>query len=119
MGQVSGADFAQFAKDVTRASLGIESMAEAAEMRAARGALQTAQAVAPVESGETRAEIRIVRRSRGGLAVEASSEASPYQEYGTSVMAPNPFILPAVERWGPGLVTEVEKIRDEVVRRLS
>lgn len=116
---MSGADFAAFARDITRATLGIESMAEAAEMRVAQGALKTARSVVPVDSGETRAELRIVRRSRGGLAVESSTEASPYQEYGTSVMAPNPFILPAVERWGPQLVTEVEKIRNEVVRRLS
>lgn len=116
---MSGSEFARFALDITRASLGIESMAEAAEMRAARGALQTARAVAPVKSGATRDEIRIVKRQRGGLAVESSTEASPYQEYGTSVMPPSPFILPAVERWGPGLVTDVEKIRNEVVRRLS
>lgn len=116
---MSGAAFAQFARDITLASLGIESMAEAAELRAARGALKTARAVAPVKSGETRAEIHIVKRQRGGLAVESSTEAAPYQEYGTSVMAPNPFILPVVERWGPQLVTDVEKIRDEVVRRLS
>lgn len=116
---MSGAQFAQLARDVTRASLGIESMAEAAEMRAARGALKTAQSIAPVDTGETRDEIRIVKRQRGGLAVESSTEAAPYQEYGTSVMAPNPFILPAVERWGPQMVADVEKIRDEVVRRLS
>jgi HK97 gp10 family phage protein len=116
---MSGAQFATFAGDLLRASLGIESMAEAAEMRAARGALQTARAVAPVDSGETRNEIHIVKRRGGGLSVESSTEASPYQEYGTSIMPPNPFILPAVERWGPELVTDVEKIRDLVVKRLS
>jgi hypothetical protein len=112
-------EFARYARDLTRAAVGIESLAEAAEMRAARGALSMARSVAPVDTGETRAEIRIVRRKSGGVAVESSTEAAPYQEYGTSVMAPNPFILPAVDRWGPELVRDVEGIRDEVVRRLA
>lgn len=112
-------EFARFAQDLARAAVGIDSMAEAAELRAARGALETARAVAPVDKGDLRASLRIVRRKSGGVSVEATSEAAPYQEYGTSVMAPNPYILPAVDRWGPQLVRDVEGICDEVVRRLT
>ena len=115
---MSGADFARFARDVTRAAAGIETMAEAAEMRVAKLALKTARDLVPVDTGETRDEMRVVRR-RNGVAVESSTVASVFQEFGTSRMAPNPFIRPAVDRWEPRLVAEVEGIRDHVVRKLG
>ena len=45
--------------------------------------------------------------------------AAVFQEFGTSVMAPNPSIRPSIDRYGPQLVRDVEGIRDEVVRRLG
>jgi HK97 gp10 family phage protein len=114
-----GAEFARFARDLTRASLGIESMAEAAEMRVARFALETARDLVPVDTGETRNKMRVVRRRSGGVAVESSTVASVFQEFGTSLMAPNPFIRPSVDRWEPRLAAEVEGIRDHVLRKLG
>ena len=116
---MSGAEFARLARDITRAAVGIESMAEAAEMRVARRALATAKAVVPVDTGETRAEMRVVRRKGRGVVVESSTVAAIFQEFGTSLMAPNPFIRPAVDRHGPELVSEVEGIRDLVIRRIG
>jgi HK97 gp10 family phage protein len=112
-------EFARFARDLSRAAAGIESMAEAAEMRVARQALKTARDLVPVDTGETRAEMRVVRRKSGGVAVESSTVASVFQEFGTSRMAPNPFIRPAVDKWEPQLSVEVEKIRDHVLRKLG
>jgi HK97 gp10 family phage protein len=116
---MSGAEFARLARDVSRAALGIETMAEAAEMRVARLALETARDLVPVDTGETRNEMRIVRRKSGGVVVQSSTVASVFQEFGTSQMAPNPYIRPSVDRWGPRLVQEVESIRDQVVRKIG
>jgi HK97 gp10 family phage protein len=116
---MSGAEFARFARDVSRAALGIETMAEAAEMRVARLALETARDLVPVDTGETRNELRVVRRRNGGVAVESSTVASVFQEFGTSQMAPNPFIRPSVDRWEPRLVAELEGIIDKVVRKIG
>lgn len=112
-------EFARYARDLARAAVGLESMAEAAEMRVARGAAETARAVAPVDTGEMRDKIRVVRRKGRGAVVESPDVAAVFQEFGTSVMAPNPSIRPAIDVWGPRLVGEVEGIRDEVVRRLG
>lgn len=117
---MSGAEFARFALDLTRAAAGIEDLADAAVMRVTRGALKTARDVAPVgETGALKAGIRVVRRRDGSVAVESSEFYSAFQEFGTSRMAPNPFMRPAVDRWAPRLTQEVEGIRDRVVRRLG
>ena len=112
-------EFARYARDLARAAVGLDTMAEAAEKRVARGAAETARAIAPVDTGEMRSKIRVVKRRTGGWAVESPDVAAVFQEFGTSVMAPQPSIRPAVDLWGPRLVDEVEGIRDEVVRRLD
>jgi hypothetical protein len=116
---MSGAEFARLARDVVRAAAGIETLADAAEMRVAKGALDTARSLVGVDTGETRAEMRVVRRRDGSVALESSTVASIFQEFGTSRMAPNPFVGPAADRWGPRLVQEVESIRDQVVRKIG
>ena len=115
----TGEQFARFAKDLARAAVGLDSLAEAANLRVARGAAEDARAVAPVLTGKLSGSIRVVRRKDGSVAVESSEFYSAFQEFGTSTMAPNPFIRPAVDKWGPRLVDEVEGIRDEVVKRLG
>ena len=112
-------EFSRYARDLARAAVGLEDMAETAAKRVARGAAQTARDLAPVDTGEMRSKIRTVRRGDGSWAVESPDVAAVFQEFGTSTMAPNPSIRPAVDLWGPRLVDEVEGIRDEVVKRLS
>ena len=112
-------EFARYARDLARAAVGLESMAEAAEKRAATDAAEFARSVAPVDKGTMRSKITAKKRASGGWVVESPDVAAVFQEFGTSVMAPNPSIRPAVDRFGPQLVRDVEGIRDEVVRRLG
>lgn len=112
-------EFARYARDLARAAVGIEDMAEAAERRTAQGAAQTARDIAPEKTGEMKRKIRVVKRRAGGWAVESPDVAAVFQEFGTSDMAPNPSIRPAIEVWGPRLVHDVEVIRGVVVKRLS
>ena len=114
---MSGAEFARFARDLGKAAAAIAKGGEGVAATVGRGALKTAQSITPVETGELRRGLRLVRRGEVAI-IETTTEYAVYQEFGTSVMAPNPFIRPTVDQWEPRLVGEVEKLRDKVVRLL-
>ena len=114
---MSGAEFARFARDLSRAAAAVARGGEGIAATVGRGALNTAQSIAPVESGDLREGLRLVRRGEVAI-IETTTRYAAYQEFGTSVMAPNPFIRPTVDQWEPRLVGEVEKVRDKVVRFL-
>ena len=109
--------FAAFARDLVRVASGLDARANAVAEKVGQGALRTAKANAPVESGTMRRNVRLVRKGSTSV-VESSTFYAAFQEYGTSRMAPNPFMSPAVETWGPRLVREVEALRDDVVGEL-
>jgi hypothetical protein len=111
-------EFARFARDLSVAAANLVGEGELAATIVGRGALSTAERRVPVDKGDLRRSLRLIRRGETSI-VEARDEAATFQEYGTSRMAPTPYILPAVEEWGPRLVREVEKIRDRTVRDLG
>ena len=114
--------FSEFARDLARVANNLEPLAARRVERVAKGAAATARSVAPVKSGKMRAGIDVVRRPDGSVAVEANVSGDYYphfQEYGTSDMAPNPFMGPAVDKWGPELFREVEGLADDVAKELS
>lgn len=114
---MSGAQFARFASDLLKAATDIDALGVAAAEKVGRGALRTAKSIAPEKSGDL--ERSLTFRREGTTAVISSDLFyARFQEFGTSRMAPNPFMGPTVDEWGPRLVAEVEGIRDEVVRRL-
>lgn len=110
-------EYARFARDLARAALVVAGEGEAAAALVGRGALVTAKRNAPVDSGDLRRGIRLVRKGETSI-VESDQYYSAFQEFGTSTIAPHPFIGRAVEEWGPRLVKEVEKVRDKAVRDL-
>ena len=115
---MSGAGFAKYANDLVRASTGIDKLAERVAERIGLGTLKTAQSLVPVDSGDL--ERSLTFRRKGSVATVTSSlYYSAFQEFGTSQMAPNPFIGPAAVTWGERLVAEVEGIRDKVIRDLG
>ena len=115
---MSGDQFAKFAADLVRASTGIDIMGARAAERVGKGALAFSESVVPVDSGETKRRLSL--RVKGSTATVTSlTTAGFFQEVGTSVMAPQPFISPAVDVWGPRLVQEVEAIRDEVIKDIG
>lgn len=114
---MSGSEFARFANDLLRATTGIDRMAEAAVERVGLGARKTAVDLAPDDTGALDRSIHF--RRKGTVAVvETDLYYAAFQEFGTTQMAPNPFIGPTADQWAPRLVAEVEEIRDEVVRNL-
>ena len=111
-------DYARFARDLSLAALSMVGEGEAVAAIVGRGALVSAKRNAPVDTGKTRKEIRLIRKGETSI-IESSTVASVFQEFGTSVMPPQPFIRPAVDEWEPRLVHEVEKVRDRVVKDLG
>ena len=114
---MSGAEFARFANDLLRATTGIDRMADLAVERVGRGARESAIAYSPDDTGDLDKSITFRRKGSVGI-VEASIFYAAFQEFGTSQMAPNPFIGPAADDWAPRLLAEVEEICDEVVKKL-
>ena len=111
-------EFDRYADDLRRAAEGLDEEAEAAVMRVARTALRTAQTKAPVDTGTLLRDLRIVRRG-SVVAIESSVPYAPFVEYGTSNMAPHPYIGPAFAQGAVNLVREVEEIRDDVAEVLG
>lgn len=114
-------EFAAFGQQLKRVANNLEPMRAKRLRRVTKGAADMARSVAPTESGALAAGIHVVRRDDGAMAVETAKDTywGHFQEHGTSVMAPNPFMGPAVERWGPKLVDELEGMADEIGRDLS
>lgn len=110
-------EFTAYAARLRRAASTVEQRAERLVDEVGRGALHDAELYAPVLSGKLRGGLRLERQ--GAVAKVTSSEFySRFQEYGTSEMAPNPFVGPAAREWGPKLVLEVERLRDGIARDL-
>ena len=53
------------------------------------------------------------------MAVEVTSYYATFQEFGTSKMAPNPFMGPAVDRHAPELYKEIEGLADDIAKGLA
>lgn len=115
---MSGKEFARFANDLIRAANGLDLKGKAATKEVGGNALKTAQALAPRDTGKLRAAISLTQDGDRAI-VETSLYYAAFQEYGTSRMAPNPYMGPAFERHAPELVREVEKIADDVAKELS
>ena len=111
-------EFARYARDLLRAAAGLDEAADRVTERVGRGALGTARDIAPVLSGELRGDLRM-RRDGDRAIVEVSTYYARFQEFGTSRMAPNPFMRPAVDRWEPELVREVERVCDRMIEDIS
>lgn len=114
--------FLNYARDLARVAGDLDSLASLRVQRVAKGATATARSVAPTETGKLRSGLRTVRLSDGSYAVESivSGDYYPhFQEYGTSRMAPNPFMGPAVDRWAPELYREIEGLVDDISKELT
>ena len=116
---MSGAEFRQFAADLARAAAGLESSAEKRVDRVANRALATARSVAPVDEGDLRDGLRTRKEGGVRVVVEVTNYYVTFQEFGTSRMAPNPFIGPAVDRHAPELFKEVEGLADDIAKELA
>lgn len=86
---------------------------------AARDAAVEARSLAPVgDTGELRDSISVGLEGDGrfasiGAEIGPTVDYAPFVEYGTSRMAPQPFIGPAVEAQLPKLTSALEAVAEE------
>ena len=110
-------EIGRWANNVIKAASGIDRLGEKAVTKVSKRAAETARKAAPSDTGRLSRSIRVtVDGSRA--VVETDLYYARFQEFGTSKMAPNPFMGPAFQRHAPELVKEVEGIADEIERQL-
>lgn len=115
---MSADGFAAFARDLVRVATGLDARGQAAAKKVGRNALKTAQSLAPRDTGALRGAIRLTQDGERAI-VSTSLYYAAFQEFGTSKMAPNPYMGPAFQRHAPELVREVEKVADDVAKELG
>ena len=75
----------------------LEAAVQKAAMVAAERCAETARSLVPVDSGELRESIRAGRQGKGAAVIAAAPHAAMV-EYGTSRMAPQPYLVPAARQ---------------------
>ena len=115
MGPVS--EFDQYAAALTRAAASVEGLGRLVVGRVGKRALDTARRAAPRDTGRLARGLRLKVKGERAI-VGVTNFYATFQEFGTSRMAPNPFIGPAFDRHAPELVREVERGRDKMLRGL-
>lgn len=101
------AGIAQMTARLTALPGQLSAAAAEAAAHAAASAAEYARCVAPVDSGELRAGISSGRTGTLSAAVRSSAPHSAMVEYGTSKMAPQPYMLPAAQATCGGFFLEV------------
>lgn len=76
-----------------------------------------AKDLAAVRTGEMRSKIHVERISHLALQVRADAAHSAFVEFGTSKMAAQPFITPAIEAVWPGTLARIARaVREDALR---
>lgn len=108
-------EFYKVSQDLTGASRSALPMARLAVQKACADIKADAQLAAPVRNGDLRKSIGYETQQ---LATSVWGEVGPtveyggYVEYGTSRMAPQPYITPAFDKHAPLLEAALEQIAD-------
>lgn len=110
-------EIGRWANNVLKAASGVDVLGKRAVEKVGKRAAATARKAAPTETGRLSRSIR-VKVDGTRAVVETDLYYARFQEFGTSKMAPNPFMGPAFQRHAPELVKEVEAIADEIERQL-
>lgn len=84
--------------------------------KAAKAVERGAKSRAPVDTGTLQGDIYSAVRGKVAQII-APTRYAQFNEYGTSRMAPQPFMTPALEAEGPKFLTALEESGDGVLRR--
>lgn len=108
-------EFERLAADLTTAGARAQALATVAVGKSAFDMQARAQVAAPVDTGFLQGSISTDHR---GLEAETGPTASyaPFVEGGTSRMAPQPFLFPALDAVTPGFLAAMEQVIDGSLR---
>ncbi|KHS52548.1 HK97-gp10 family putative phage morphogenesis protein [Brevibacterium linens] len=111
-------ELANLAADLRAAGEKAQNMAADAIAKTAADISNDAKVFAPVRTGNLRNSIGYdLMQDSGGVGAEIGPTVSyaPHLEWGTSVMAPRPFLGPAFDRRSPYLEQALRSIGGEVI----
>lgn len=111
-------DLRKFATDLTKAPSRAQAAARSAVAKTAADISRDAKILAPVDTGNLRNSIGYdLRHERDGSEAEIGPTANYgiYLEYGTSVMAAQPYLGPAFDRRIPGFEKAMEQLGGDAI----
>lgn len=107
-------DLARLAADLGTASVRVGAKVSSAVDESTTSVAQTAQNLAPVDTGELRSSITANDGTMSGT-VEAGTDHAFYVEFGTSKMPPQPFMGPALDAEEDPFVKAIEQALDDLL----
>ena len=106
----------RLARDLRAAAGRAEHLARQAVIKTAADIERDAKIAAPVDTGALRNSISYELRDDGLTAeVGPTVHYAPFLEYGTSRMAPRPYLGPAADRHVPRFEKAIESLADRVI----
>lgn len=107
---------AEFQGTLDQAASRVEGLAGQVVRKTAHDVQADAQSRAPVDTGALRSSIRAA--PRGPLAAEVSPSVnySHYVEFGTSRMAPQPYLFPALDAKADSFIQAMGRVADQALQ---
>ena len=117
---VDASELRKLAADIATGSARVGRAANAALGEAAKATQRDAQRLAPVRTGALRASIEVERYGDGRFGeakayVGTTIRQGAFQEFGTSKMAPQPYLGPALAANADAFVAAVERIAEDLL----
>lgn len=113
--QIDASELTNFAHELKAHVAKHPAMAKAIVKKTAKDIEASAKAIAPVDTGNLRnsiktSDLRTVSQSAPSAEVRASAIYAQYLEFGTSRMAPQPFMGPAASKHEPAFLKAMEEL---------
>lgn len=113
--EIDMSEFRKLSADFKELGVTASKAAGLAVRKTAKDIEGTAKNLSPVDTGNLRSSIKTsdLRHTTGNSPaadVTASAEYATYVEFGTSRMAPQPFMGPAADKHEPGFIQAMEQI---------
>ena len=102
----------EFQGTLDQAASRVEGLAGQVVRKTAHDVQADAQSRAPVDTGALRSSIGVTSRGALSATVSPSVNYSHYVEFGTSRMAPQPYLLPALDAKTGPFVTAMERVAE-------
>jgi hypothetical protein len=77
-------------------------------------ALATAQQIVPIRTGALRASLSIRKESAGSGILYSYLDYAPWVEYGTTKMAAQPYLIPALEAARPWFMAQMRDLESRM-----
>lgn len=106
----------EFQGTLEQASNRVEGLAGQVVRKTAADVQADAQSRAPVDTGALRSSIGVTSRGALSATVSPSVNYSHYVEFGTSRMAPQPYLFPALDAKADSFIQAMGRVADQALQ---